>query len=420
MKKDNEGGFRVLEVTEGLSSSLGGTSVAVSQLVNHLAGNGIDVALFSLSKSIEEDRLIRLHPKVQLSEFDVRWLPRMGWCAALRNALASMPPPDLAHIHGLWRLYYAQVAHYARKRGIPVVVSVHGMLEPWALAHTGGLKRLARALYQDAMLNTAACLHATADQEAGNLRRLGFRRPIAVIPWGIEAPLSGEARPSGDGLDLALPAGKRVALFLSRIHPKKALDVLFHAWSRLCSESHDWILVVAGDGEPSYLAELRRLAASLGIETVVVFSGLVRDARKEKLFSAAELFVFPSHSENFGLVVAEAMARGVPVIASEGTPWPILTERGCGWWVKLGVDPLAAALRQALSKTPDQLRAMGVIGRECIMESFRSEESGRAMIGLYRWVIGRGPRPVCVREEAGDVNMARTYDGMVAMEERIS
>ena len=395
----------VLQVTQGLGSGLGGTAVFVAQLSNQLVERGVAVSVVALSSDRGEEPEAPLDPRVRVHQFEPRAGRRLGFSRELGSALGRWSPPDLVHIHGLWQLHHAQVARYAFRHRVPIVVSTHGMLEPWALQRSRWIKRIARVSYQDRILARARCLHTTAPEEAVNLRRLGLSRPIAVIPLGVEVPSPSrlrrdEARFSG------LPAGARVALFLSRLHPKKGLDLLLHAWSKARPRSPEWVLAVAGYDAGEYRRELVRLAVELGVEHSVVFTGPVRGEEKESLLGAAELFVLPSRSENFGLVVPEALARGLPVITTTGTPWSGIAERGCGWWVEVGVEPLARALEEAMRKSREELRQMGRRGVDFVRTNFSPETSAQSMLDTYRWVLGKIQRPAFVLEARDDAERA--------------
>jgi glycosyltransferase involved in cell wall biosynthesis len=126
------------------------------------------------------------------------------------------------------------------------------------------------------------------------------------------------------------------------------------------------------------------------------FLGPVGDERKWEVFGQADLFVLPTKSENFGIAIAEALAAGVPVITTKAAPWQELESHRCGWWVDVGVEPLAAALREATAASPDVLREMGLRGRELVRERYSWPKIAEDMKAVYEWVLGRGPRPGCV------------------------
>ena len=294
---------------------------------------------------------------------------------------------ELIHDHGLWLPNHGAAAFAAKRSGVPLVVSPRGMLEPWALGHNRWKKRLAWWVYQRRVLKQATLFHATAEAEAKSLRRLGFDQPIAVIPNGVKVP--------GRGKRERRPGANRTALFLSRLHPKKGLPMLIEAWAELRPEG--WELILVGPSEGGHRGELERQARQAGLEDVVTFAGSVSDDEKWSYYDAADLFILPTYSENFGIVVAEALAAGVPVITTTGAPWEELESRNCGWWVDPDTGALAGALREAVGRSQEERLAMGRRGRKLVEERYSWEGVARQMEAAYRWLLGRGSQPSCVR-----------------------
>ncbi|GAG43150.1 unnamed protein product, partial [marine sediment metagenome] len=209
-------------------------------------------------------------------------------------------------------------------------MSTRGMLEPWAIRHKRWKKRLAWWLYQRRDLMRAACLHATAPSEAHNIRALGLGVPICMIPNGVDLPeidpMAGGGRYEGPGHE-----GHKVALFLGRIHPKKGLPMLIEAWARI--RPPNWVLWIAGPDESDHQTELAQRVVAASLSQVVLFLGPLDDPKKRSALLNANLLILPTHSENFGMVIAESLAHGLPVLTTTGAPWSMLPERGCGWWV---------------------------------------------------------------------------------------
>jgi glycosyltransferase involved in cell wall biosynthesis len=332
------------------------------------------------------------------------------------KALQDFGVPDLVHDHGIWLSFHRVIARACAKHGIPRLVSPRGMLEPWALNHKKWKKRLAWWLYQHRDLVSATALHATAEPEAGQLRALGFRQPILVLPNGVDVPPSSVAAGSGGGSHALPPVApdqrscaprRQTALFLSRIHPIKGLPMLFEAWARL--KPADWRIRVVGPDEGGHLADLQRLCGKLGLAWQeeggrgnpacnILFSPALEGPEKWAAFRDADLFVLPTHSENFGIAVAEAMAHGLPVITTHGAPWKLLEEEQCGWWVPVSVDGIAAALDDATRRSPEELAAMGERGRAVVVERFSWDKIAADMVACYEWLLGRGAKPDCVRQ----------------------
>lgn len=286
--------------------------------------------------------------------------------------------PDVIHLHAVWNATILHAARAAQRAGIPVVLSPHGVLAPWVLRRRWLAKRLVWWLYARACLRQVAALHALSEAEAEDLRRWGFGQPVATIPPGVDIPvLAGEA-----GQPCCEPADNRhIALFLSRLHPKKGVPLLLRAWAS--ARPPGWLLVIAGPGSAREMTELQDLCTRLGLRDEVRFAGEAQGATRERLYRSANLFVLPSYTENFGLVVTEALAHGLPVIATRGTPWQELVTQRCGWWVDADVTALAEALREATQLPAASRRAMGERGCELVQERYKWAECVSRMLALY-------------------------------------
>jgi len=365
----------VLHIVAGLGAHLGGPSRSVPLLVRALAREGLDVAVATPEGEAES----AVSPEAAaLAEVGVprRALPREA--SEVRRLVGTA---RLVHVHGCWLPVTHRVHVAAKRAGIPVVLSPRGMLEPWALRHKRLKKLAAWLLYERRDVRNAAVLHATAELERAGLARLGLINPIAVVPNPIEVP----------ALD-ALPARPRAsdrrrrALFLSRIHPKKGIDLLLEAWSKV--RPPGWELVIVGTGDRGYCAGLEAQVRQIGLTGEVRFAGHLEGTEKWAQYRASDLFVLPTRSENFGMVVAEALAAETPVIVTDAAPWAALPARGCGWCVPVSAEALAAALEEAVGASDEQREAMGVEGRRFVERSFSPTAVAGEIRDLYRWVLG--------------------------------
>jgi glycosyltransferase involved in cell wall biosynthesis len=252
------------------------------------------------------------------------------------------------------------------------------MLSDWALKAGRWKKRVAWTVYQRGDLQTASLIHVTSSQEAEEVRAVGLTPPIAVIANGVHVPNKIEARVRvGD---------QRTALFLSRIHPKKGILNLIRAWGHV--RPRNWRLMIAGPDDKGHAGEVRELARQEGIADAVQLIGPVEDAEKWAFYADADLFILPTFSENFGLVVAEALGSGLPVITTTGTPWSALPTHRCGWWVEPAVQPLAAALQSATTLSDEERRQMGARGRTLVQKEYSWQKAAQEMLEAYRWVLG--------------------------------
>ena len=311
-----------------------------------------------------------------------------GFAAALQQRCQSAEKV-LLHDNGLWLPTNHLAARVARAAGVPLVISPRGMLTPWAMRFHGWKKRLAWQLYQHRNLASARLLHATSRDEAEGFRTLGLKQPIAIIPNGVSLPPENRKSEIGNR-----KSEIRTALFLSRIHPKKGLLELVEAWHQV--RPAGWRVVIAGGDEGGHREVVKAEIRKLKLEKEFEFIGEVADEKKWDVYRSADLFVLPTHSENFGIVIAEALACGVPVITTTGTPWEELNTQRCGWWVEIGAGPFAAALRQALSLSDEERQAMGLRGRWLVEENYTWPAAAKRMLEVYRWVLGESSKPDCV------------------------
>jgi glycosyltransferase involved in cell wall biosynthesis len=395
--------IRVIQTVASLALSSGGPTRTVTSLCTALAQQGVQVELVSTQAGGARSAELLLPPEQWVNTTvvpqDVGWMRHTLSVGAMRAALLQRchtKQLTVLHDNGIWMPSNHTTAAVARALAVPLIISTHGMLEPWALEHRAWKKRLAWRLYQRRDLQSVAVLHATAEQEVESFRRLGFRQPIAMIPNGVDFPAPAEVaeamaarvRPAAESSHL------RTVLFLSRIHPKKGLLNLIEAWARV--RPAGWRLVIAGPDEGGHRAEVAERIRTNGLSEQVTFAGSVDGEAKATLYRAAELFVLPTFSENFGVVVAEALAYGVPVITTKGAPWADLATHGCGWWVEVGVESLVAALKAATAMSDVERQAMGANGFEYV-KRYNWEDIAHQMADVYRWMLKLGPRPDCIR-----------------------
>lgn len=246
-------------------------------------------------------------------------------------------------------------------------------------------KRLAWHLYQRRDLVTSTALHATSEAEVESIRRLGLCAPVALIPNAVDLPDPMPPRARGEG---------RRALFLSRVHSKKGLPLLVEARARV--RPPGWELVIAGPNDGGHRVHVEALVRQACLADIVTFAGAVADADKWALYRTSDLVVLPTCSENFGLVVAEALGAGVPILTTRGAPWGELETYRCGWWTDISVDAISAALAEASAMPRGDLDAMGARGRAFVLDRYGWDDAARQMKAVYEWVLGQEDRPACV------------------------
>ncbi len=374
------------QVVTSIDISTGGPARSVTHLIRSICTISKEVAI-KLDTIISDKPIIK---DTGLPNAEIRFNKKatLGKSKELKNNL-TLEKVDLFHGQGIWQIPVHQMCKVARNRNIPYIITPRGMLEPWSLKQRALKKKIAMRLYQHNDLIKASCIHATAMLEAQNIRKLGYKNPIAIIPNGIKLE---------DFPEYEKPKrSEKKLLFLSRIHQKKGIEILFEAWGKLMPQiKKNWKIEIVGNGESSYIDNLNLLIKEKGLEREINITKPVFGNEKIKKYQEADLFVLPTHSENFGIVIAEALACKVPVITTKGTPWEDLELYNSGKWINIGVDPLIEALESMLSKTSDELTLMGENGRKLIEEKYSMNSVAEQMILLYKWIIFKGEKPAFV------------------------
>lgn len=308
-----------------------------------------------------------------------KWLP---WNNCKREFLQLLDEihPDVFHTNSCWLPLSALTAVWAKSARYKVVYTPHGMLEPWALQRNPLKKKLAIWLFQKKGLQVSDMIHATAESEKKNLIALGWNKNVCSIANCVQI----------DEIEMKTSwVRKKNILFLSRVHVKKGINFLIEAVAQLKYELQGYSVTIAGPGEDAYVNELKQLAANLGVGDMVHFVGPVYAANKWPLYRTADLFVLPTWSENFGIVVPEALASGTPVITTVGTPWEELNTCNCGWWTEIGTEPTVGALRKFLACSDADLEQMGRNGRKLVEDEYTSEAISRQFVEMYQGLLGR-------------------------------
>lgn len=363
--------MKLVHVVPHIDREASGPSYSVPRLCQSLARLNHDVELSCLrARGGVEGVVVDVHHEWPvLSRFAVS--PRHA-----HDLWHKAGHVDIVHNHGLWSMVNVASGLVVPGRRAKLVVSPRGTLTPWAMSRKRLLKTSLWPLQRRA-LDRASLLHATSEAEYEDIRAQGFTAPVAVIPNGIDVPLPA-SRPN--------TYGRKTLLYLGRLHPTKCVDRLIAAWAQLEAGHPDWDLRIVGGGSPEFESELRRTAALLTVKRVY-FAGARFGEEKSKEYRHADLYVLPSHSENFGMTVAEALVHGCPVIASTGTPWQGLVSHECGWWVENSVHSLRQALHGAMALPQETLARMGINGRKWMETDFGWPEIGQRMDAAYRWVL---------------------------------
>jgi glycosyltransferase involved in cell wall biosynthesis len=398
--------MKVLHVIPSISLSQGGPSVALPLMTRSLVSLGVavDVATtnddgpggrrdVALATAIEREGVRHFFFPKQ-SEFYKFSLPLRRW---LRQRVGDY---DVIHVHALFSHSSVSAARAAWRAKVPYVIRPLGVLNRWGLRkRRRWFKALSLALIERPLLRRAAAIHYTSALERDEAEAAGVIGRGVVIPLGIDLQAMNENRSRPDDADAIWPELSRceVVLFLSRLDPKKGLELLLEAFAQVVHRHPQTRLLIAGDGQAEYVAQLRGLAHKLGIGSQVVWAGHVEGGRKRAALAAASLFVLPSHSENFGIAAVEAMASGVPVVLTEGVA--IAAEVAAAQAGRVTArEP--AAIAEAIDAILGDARLRQTIAenaRQLAATAFSLEQMGKRLADLYREITGRETprRTVC-------------------------
>lgn len=381
--------MHIAHVMPTLAEWYGGPVNAVLNLGAAQREIGMKVSNWATGDEETRRRLATSCPDVRL--FDTRW-PK-SWFRSpelTRKLTEEITSFDLIEVHGIWEYTVFMAARIARRANIPYVIRPTGVFtHPWR--YQSLKKRLYSCLIGNRALKGAACLHVASKREAEGCRKAGIQIPITIVPNGID-PSAFETLPSAKEAEERWPVLKdrQVILFLSRISREKGLDQCIAAIRDVLDMSglRDTLFVIAGPNHKSYLTTVKDLLERYDLEQYVFFPGMVQGREKLTLYRRADIFVLPSYSESYGIVVAEALACGTPVVTTTGTPWKELQDIDAGRWVAPERGPLAKALCELLEMPREEREVMGQRGRNLVFERYTWEKSAKKLRTVYECILG--------------------------------
>lgn len=379
--------MKILHTISGLNISSGGPTSCTYNLIKGLRDEGIEADILTLMPRDDSDKIIADDSFIKALPNDAR--TPLVCSSNFRRYLISHIGYDLYHANGLWTCPTHFTAEIAKKQNKPCVIAPHGMLYPQALQVSAWKKKIVSMVFQRKDLETASCLQATCMAELEHIRAFGLNNPVAVIPNGLVIDDSLEIRKTSNSV-------RRFA-FVGRLNRIKNVDLLLSAWSKLGDKTRNCELLIIGDGDTAYKKELEEFATANKLNNVR-FLGFIMGKDLQKLVHSIDFQILPSKSENFGMVVPEALIQGVPVIASKGTPWSDLATFDCGWWVDNDIDTLISTLLIAINLSEQDRLGMGERGRTLVLRHYSIKSVSLRMKQLYEWLVYKNIKPEYVYE----------------------
>ena len=382
--------LRVLTLCSSLSNAAGGIFGVQKSLAMYCQRSGVQV----IAAGVEDSRWSSDRHEWQDIDANVfpgsfpRFYRRSTGLAHFANEKG--PAIDLVHLHGLWTYPSFLTRRLQTKFKKPSIVSPHGMLEGWALQNSLWKKRLVLWLFERKMLETATCIHALNENELNDIRKLGLKNPVCILPNGVENRVG------------CLPLLKKnEVIFIGRLHPKKGLVNLIYAWSKIPEEILKvWHLRIIGWDDGGHERELESLVRTMSLEGSVSMNGPLFGVEKQKVLDEARLFILPSKSEGLPIAVLEAWESGLPVIMTPHCNLDIGFRKGCAIQVDITAESIAEGLLKFFDQTDSEQAEMGRKGKRLVTDSFTWPGIAEQLLSVYLWIVQGDCRPSCVHLDA--------------------
>lgn len=346
--------MKILHVIPALSPVYGGPTTNLLPLCEAQSALGHDVEIAATTANGSQNPLSRDQIQTNLTchLFPVSFSEAWKFSKSFQNwAIVNIKKYDLVSTHAIW----SYLPYFAGKVGIhnsiPVVVRPAGMLSPYTFSRNPLLKKAFWVLFDGKVVRKCSGFHATSQSEKDEILNLRSNANVAVVPHALkEDAFSTKSQPGFLKERLGIRDDLPIVLFLSRLHPKKGIvDLLLPAFLKVKTDSHLVLVGEADPHEPLYPKQIQAWVKAAGLEKRVHYFGPVSPQERWFAYDSASVFVLPSQSENFGVVVIEAMARGTPVIISDGVQiQDIVVQNNAGWVVPRNVDQWATAIDTAL------------------------------------------------------------------------
>jgi len=416
--------MKSVSLTASLSRIAAGLFDGVRQLDRSLAElPGIEVDVLGLRDEFTEADAPKWSP-LSVQAFDAYGPNQFGYAPGMRRALLEKDV-DILHVHGIWMYPSVVSLAWHRRKRRQYMISPHGMLDKWALKNSRWKKGLALLLYERKHLERAACLRAVCRSEAESMRTLGLRNPVCVIPNGIHLPdtpqdstfprQTEDVQFKGSSFE-RFGEGRKVLLYLGRLHPKKGLENLLRAWAQsqkgiMTARKSEWLLAIAGWDQGGHETELKKLASELRIpwfdlrkpestsnslDPSAAFLGPQFGEAKAAYYARCDAFILPSFSEGLPMALLEAWAYSKPALMTPECNLPEGFDADAVIRIEPNVRSIQQGLHELFSMPHSTLQLLGENGRQLVSERFAWSRVALEMKAVYDWMLGAGPKPDCV------------------------
>ena len=377
--------MKILHTIPGLDVSSGGPTTCTYNLLKGLRANQVEADVLTFKSKNEKAKIIGNDSFIKLVEDDA--IAPLLFSQNFNQYLKCNQDYDLYHANALWTLPSHMTIKTAQRYNKPVVLAPHGMLYPQALQVSKWKKDLIYRIFQKSDLQKVDCLQATCMEEVKHIRSLNIQTPVAIIPNCLNLNLDCTQRLTKNN--------KRRFGFIGRLHPIKNIHHLLACWKNIESYTKESELIIIGNGDTDYEIQLKKYVIDHKLNNIT-FTGFIEQDLLKQLVPQFDYLVLPSKSENFGMVVPEALSQGVPVLASKGTPWEELNTHQCGWW--FNQNELTDTLIKAIQLPESNRVEMGKRGMRLVKDKYSMKEVSLQMKQLYSWILTKENKPGFVIE----------------------
>jgi glycosyltransferase involved in cell wall biosynthesis len=383
--------MKILHVAASLDPKRGGPTKVVEELTQALAGKRVDVSIFAPSEDAKTTYIsnrngvtVKTFPTSVLSKLWPFHSP--AFTKTLQKELIDF---DLIHIHEIW--HHPVFASYKISKSIrkPYLITIHGSLEPSCLNYKAFKKKIYTALIERRILREADALHAVTEDEIQSIQNFVDNENIYCIPNGLNMQTF-ENLPEKDIIENLYPQikGKKVILFLGRIHPKKGLDTLAEAFGMIVRKNKNACLLIVGPNSDNYRHQIEKILSREDLSNKAIFTGTLMGNLKLAALNRADIFVLPSHSEGFSISILEAMGCGLPVIITNQCHFPEVEQMQAGKITDGDAAQLAEIIMELLDN-PKLCRQMGQAGKELVRDRYTWGKAADKMIELYEKILNK-------------------------------
>lgn len=386
--------MKILHTVSSFSKESYGLGTISMGLVKAQLDLGEEVYIWSSDKSenilwasenynISKDRLNGFPSDLPLINFSIKEFKE----ARLEKSF------DIVHQHSLWTSQ-SLITSELRKNGSKTCIAAHGTLSEFSLNKSKFKKDVALNLFERNNLKETHVLHATSEYEIEDFRRLGLTNPIAYIENGIGSQFIDK---KGNGTffkkKFNIPTNKKVLLYLSRITPKKGLDMLLKAMAEIKDQFEDWVLVIVGNDEFDYQMTVENMILEMQLSRYIYIIGPQLGNEKFDAFDASDFFILPSYSEGSPMVVVDALAYGIPVITTKSSSWKDLNDYECGFWVDIDQNAIRNAILNMVNLQNEDIERYSKNAKTLIAEKYLWDEIAKKTITLYEWILENNTKP---------------------------